>query len=158
VNMIAETIDLPVLLKKVTASFDKLAARKNITLDARLDHEGFLIKGDSVFLTEIAENLLSNALKFSYPGKTVQVTITESDAGIQLCVQDEGPGVTMEDHDKLFQKFQRLSAQPTDGERSTGLGLSIVKKYVELMNGKVWCESGAGKGAKFCVEFPRLKP
>jgi len=54
---------------------------------------------------------------------------------------------------RLFQKYQRLQAQPTNGESSTGLGLSIVKKYVEAMKGKVWCESEFGKGSKFIVEF-----
>lgn len=155
VNMVEETIDLPALLKKVTSSFDKLAARKKITINTSLNFEGLTITGDSLFLTEIMENLLSNALKFSHYGKTVYVSVSESTSTIKICVKDEGPGLTNEDHAKLFQKFQRLSAQATDSERSTGLGLSIVKKYTELMNGKVWCESEAGKGATFYVEFPK---
>ena len=69
-------------------------------------------------------------------------------------VQDEGPGLSAEDQKKLFGKFARLSAKPTGGEHSTGLGLSIVKKMVEAMNGKVWCESELGRGATFIVEFP----
>lgn len=69
-------------------------------------------------------------------------------------VQDEGQGLTEEDKTKLFGKFARLSAQPTDGEHSTGLGLSIVKRMVDAMQGRVWCESEAGKGATFFVELP----
>ena len=61
-------------------------------------------------------------------------------------MQDEGPGLSAEDQKKLFGKFARLSAKPTGGEHSTGLGLSIVKKMVEAMNGKVWCESELGQG------------
>jgi signal transduction histidine kinase len=57
----------------------------------------------------------------------------------------------------LFKKFQRLSAKPTAGESSIGLGLSIVKKYVEMMQGEIRCESIAGKGSNFIVEFPKLK-
>ena len=57
----------------------------------------------------------------------------------------------------LFQQFSKLSSRPTAGESSTGLGLSIVKKYVELMNGKVWCESEEGKGASFFVRFKETK-
>lgn len=155
VNMISEIIDLPALLKKVTNSFDKLASRKNIIIETALDQQGLTINADSVFLTEIMENLISNALKFSSHGKKVCVTVSECESFVRMCVRDEGPGLTDDDKQKLFQKFQRLSAQPTDGERSTGLGLSIVKKYTEMMNGKVWCESEAGKGAMFCVEFPR---
>jgi signal transduction histidine kinase len=73
-------------------------------------------------------------------------------------VQDEGPGISAEDMQKMFGKFARLSAQPTGGEHSTGLGLSIVKKLVEAMQGKVWCESApetGRKGATFVVELPK---
>ena len=61
-----------------------------------------------------------------------------------------------EDKPKLSQKFQKLHARPTDGENSTGLGLFIVKKYVEAMTGKVWCESESGKGTRFIFEFKKL--
>jgi signal transduction histidine kinase len=76
---------------------------------------------------------------------------------IRIEVQDEGPGLSEADKAKLFGKFTRLSARPTGGEHSTGLGLSIVKKLVEAMNGRVWCESELGKsipGATFIVELP----
>jgi signal transduction histidine kinase len=68
-------------------------------------------------------------------------------------VRDEGPGLTEEDKKKLFGKYQRLSAMPTGNESSTGLGLSIVKKFVDVMNGEIWCESEHGKGASFFVRF-----
>jgi signal transduction histidine kinase len=74
---------------------------------------------------------------------------------IRIEVQDEGPGLTNEDKDKIFGKFTRLSAKPTAGEHSTGLGLSIVKKMVEGMNGKVWVESEFGKGATFILLLPK---
>ena len=70
-------------------------------------------------------------------------------------MRDEGPGLTDEDKGRLFGKFQRLSARPTGGESSTGLGLSIVKQLVELHAGRVWAESdGPGAGARFHVELP----
>jgi signal transduction histidine kinase len=73
---------------------------------------------------------------------------------LRIEVADEGPGISEEDKKKLFGKFARLSARPTGGEHSTGLGLSIVKKMVEAMNGRVWCESELGKGSTFIVELP----
>lgn len=72
---------------------------------------------------------------------------------IRLEVADEGPGLTDKDKQQLFRKFTRLSAQPTSGEQSTGLGLNIVKKLVDAMKGRVWCESEQDKGATFIVEF-----
>ena len=68
---------------------------------------------------------------------------------------DEGPGLNADDIKKLFKPFQRLSTQPTAGEKSIGLGLSIVKKYVDLMGGRVWCESEPGKGANFILTFQK---
>ena len=75
---------------------------------------------------------------------------------VRLEVQDEGQGISEADMTKLFGKFARLSARPTGGEHSTGLGLSIVKKMVEAMQGRVWCESELGKGATFVVELPSV--
>jgi len=103
---------------------------------------------------QVLENLVSNAIKYSPPGKNIFVRLKQHPQGVRMEVQDEGPGLSAEDQKKLFGKFARLSAKPTGGEHSTGLGLSIVKKMVEAMNGKVWCESELGRGATFIVEFP----
>jgi signal transduction histidine kinase len=86
----------------------------------------------------------------------VYVRLYTDDTWLHLEVHDEGPGLSVADHARLFGKFQRLSARPTGGEPSSGLGLSFVKKYVELMHGKVWCESEKGKGATFLVQLPLL--
>jgi signal transduction histidine kinase len=83
--------------------------------------------------------------------------VSEERDRVRVEVRDSGPGLTEEDMSLLFKKFQRLSAKPTDGENSTGLGLSIVKKYVELMGGRVWCVSEYGDGANFIVEFEKSR-
>jgi signal transduction histidine kinase len=114
------------------------------------------IAASSVHLEKTLYNLVSNALKFSQNGTAITIECTTAPNNtIQIRVSDQGPGLTEEDKSKLFGKFMRLSARPTAGEHSTGLGLSIVKKLVEAMNGKVWCESTLGKGATFYVEFPK---
>ncbi len=109
---------------------------------------------DRSVTVQILDNLVSNALKFSPAGKAIRVRVSQAQEGILCEVQDEGPGLSVEDQHQLFGKFARLSAQPTGGENSTGLGLSIVKKLVEAMNGSVWCESQLGHGAKFAVRLP----
>jgi signal transduction histidine kinase len=125
-----------------------------------------------VLLPQVLDNLISNALKYSPHGKNVFVRITKTEVQtvndddesvrvfsyIRFAVQDEGPGLSALDKEKLFQKFTRLSARPTGGEYTTGLGLSIVKKMVEAMHGRVWCESEFGKGATFIVELPMNPP
>ena len=103
---------------------------------------------------QVLDNLVSNAVKYSPPGRNIFVRLNQAAEAIRCQVQDEGPGLSAEDQKKLFGKFARLSAKPTAGEPATGLGLSIVKKMVEAMNGRVWCESEPGQGATFVVEFP----
>jgi two-component system sensor histidine kinase/response regulator len=109
---------------------------------------------DPSVIVQVLENLVSNAIKYSPPGKRIQVRLFKADGAVRCEVQDEGPGLSAEDQKKLFGKFARLSAKPTGGEPSTGLGLSIVKKMVEAMNGKVRCESELGRGATFVVTLP----
>jgi signal transduction histidine kinase len=123
--------------------------------------------GDPNILYQILENLVSNAVKYSPSMRSVWVRVVASEVSalggspqngiqhyIRMEIQDEGPGLSADDKSKLFSKFARLSAQPTGGEHSTGLGLSIVKKLVEAMHGRVWCESKLGKGSTFIVEMP----
>lgn len=156
VNLQLEDIDMNVLVKRIVNSFDKAAAKKEITLSFHSTPSPVIVKGDVVYMTEVIENLLSNAIKFSRRKKSVIVEMRVDDLHTLLQVRDEGPGLTEDDKQKIFQKFQRLSAQPTEGERSTGLGLSIVKKYTELMNGRVWFESELGIGTSFNLEFPNI--
>jgi signal transduction histidine kinase len=112
------------------------------------------VLADATVLTQVIENLISNAVKYSPPGRNIFVRLEKLPEAVRCQVQDEGPGLSAEDQKKLFGKFARLSAKPTGGEHSTGLGLSIVKKMVEAMHGRVWCESELGKGARFVVELP----
>jgi signal transduction histidine kinase len=148
--------DVGKVLNAVCAEFKDFAAVKSITLRVEApESEEFFANADAPMLREVLENLLSNAVKYSPQGKTVVVRLKASNDYIRVEVQDEGEGISSEDMTKLFGKFARLSARPTGGEHSTGLGLSIVKKMVEAMHGRVWCESELGKGATFIVELPQ---
>jgi signal transduction histidine kinase len=113
------------------------------------------VEADVGYITQIVENLLSNAIKFSPARKNIFIDVAGNDDKVTVMVKDEGPGMTEDDKKKLFNKYQKLSARPTANESSTGLGLSIVKKFVEAMNGRIWCESEEGKGVSFFVEFAK---
>lgn len=122
------------------------------------DDEIAFIMSDSIRLHEIIDNLVSNAIKYSPMGKTITIkTLLPEENGkkeiIRLIVKDEGPGLNDDDMKKIFGQFQKLSARPTAGEASSGLGLSIVKKLVELHNAGIYVESEVGKGSSFIVEF-----
>jgi signal transduction histidine kinase len=103
----------------------------------------------------VLENFTSNAIKYSPSGTTITARVLASPETIRFEVQDEGPGLTDEDKQKLFGFFQRLSARPTGGESSHGVGLAITKRVVDLHNGKIWAESEVGKGTTFIVMLPR---
>lgn len=110
---------------------------------------------DGPKIREVMDNLVSNAVKYSPKGSEVTVQLQHAGSDMVLfSVKDHGPGISEKDMPKLFGRFQKLSARPTGGESSTGLGLSIVKTIVELHQGKVWCESKPGKGSIFKVEIP----
>jgi signal transduction histidine kinase len=93
-------------------------------------------------------------VKYSPLGKQISLVLTESDGMVRVAVSDEGVGFTDEDKKLLFQKFARLSARPTAGESSTGLGLSITKKIIDHMGGSIRLESERGKGSTFILEIP----
>lgn len=150
-----EVLDVLHLLEGVVQDYRLRAEAKHITLMTSSNADTVIWSLDSEFFESVLDNLLSNAVKYSPLGGVVLVRLASDSSRLRIEIQDEGAGISPEDMKKLFGKFVRLSARPTGGEHSTGLGLSIVKKMVEAMNGKVWCESEEGKGTTFIVELPR---
>jgi len=146
-------VDLKQVTEQVISALKVQSDNKKIGIVADLDEVSASL--DRSLTVQIIDNLISNAIKFSNHNTKVNVTLKEEKQTIRFEIEDEGPGIMEEDKPRLFQKFQKLNAQPTGGESSSGLGLSIVKKYVEAMKGKVWCESEFGKGARFIVEFKK---
>jgi signal transduction histidine kinase/ligand-binding sensor domain-containing protein len=155
INLNCEKMDFEQILQEVFTNFKSVANGKKIKL--KLESRSIYGIADRNYLIQIFENLLSNAIKFSPPNRKVRTRLEEQNGEIRISFIDEGPGLSPEDIKKLFKPFQRLSTQPTAGEKSTGLGLSIVKKYVDIMGGRVWCESEPGKGANFIVTFRKIK-
>ncbi len=153
INLDFEVLDVRELLVPVEKLFETKAEEKNIRLYFESDVDEPLIKVDRSYMIQVMENLVSNALKFSPSHRNVFIRIFEVEEWVHISVRDEGPGIPENEFDNLFKKYKKLSPRPTAGEQSIGLGLSIVKKYVEVMGGKVWCESKSGKGSEFFVAF-----
>lgn len=105
-------------------------------------------------LTRILDNLVSNAIKFSNIGSKVFITVHTTVDHLVFKVQDEGPGIGEDDKVHLFKKFKKLSARPTAGEPSTGLGLSIVKSLIDRLKGSITVESELRKGTTFIISIP----
>jgi signal transduction histidine kinase len=114
-----------------------------------------LIEGDYDRLWEALDNLVNNAIKYTPPGGDIDIVVKPNSQEALIEVRDSGLGLSPQDLGRLFGRFARLSAQPTGGESSTGLGLSIVKKIVDLHGGSVRAESpGPQRGSTFTVSLP----
>ena len=155
VHLDYEILDVNEILTSLERVFASKAKSKNIKLEISTNCDEPLIKADRNYLIQVLENLISNALKFSPFDKRIQIKVREIDSSILIAVKDEGPGIPKSEFHQLFKKYNKLTPKPTDGEQSIGLGLSIVKKYVEVMNGKVWCRRDLETGAEFIVEFQK---
>lgn len=140
------------LLKKVNA-YVPAAESKNIHLHiTRIENE--VVHMDADYLSRIIDNLITNAIKFSSRNSTVDVAAGKSNNHIWISIKDQGQGFSDKDKRDLFQKFKKLSSQPTAGESSNGLGLAIVKTLVDRMKGSIELNSEKGKGSEFIVHLP----
>jgi two-component system sensor histidine kinase/response regulator len=148
-------VNLVEVATAVMLQYEETARQKKISLQADFPAGAVTVLADVSALDQILGNLISNALKFSPPDKQVFLSIRPSDNYAECIVRDEGPGFTAEDKARMFRRYGRLSARPTGGEPSTGLGLSIVRKLVQAMDGELMCESDPGLGATFTVRLPR---
>ena len=154
ISLRREPVDLAALAADVAEANRPLAQGKGQTIALDLPGQLFIC-GDAERLREAIDNLVSNAIKYSYAGGAIAITVTRDAAETVCAVTDHGPGLSPEDATRLFGRFQRLSAKPTGGEGSTGLGLSIVKRIAELHGGRAEAASaGPGQGATFSVRFP----
>ena len=123
---------------------------KNLELDLELDE--CMYRGNRDLLAHVWRNLIENAIKFSPEGSVIGIRLTQEDGMIRVTVSDQGPGISPEDRDRIFEKFYQ-------GDRSrsmsgNGLGLSLVKRIAGLHNGTIRVESEPGKGAVFTVRLP----
>ncbi len=132
-----------------------IADKKNIQISFEQDTP-ITLKTDSEHLTRILDNLISNALKFSPKDKKVFINLEQHKNQVIISVKDQGPGISPEDQKKMFKKFQKLSAKPTGGETSTGLGLSIIKVLTQRLQGSIDYDTILGKGTTFKLKLPSL--
>ena len=149
-----EPIDVKAKLSLLLAGYQETLKQKSIQLQIDLPNQAAFALADRAALTQILDNLISNAIKYSPCGARIHVSVTASAGAVTVRVQDEGAGVPLDEVERLFQKFTKLSTKPTAGESSSGLGLAIARKLVKLLHGDIWYEHHPGKGATFVIELP----
>jgi len=160
--------NLSALVEQTAAQFEPQAKLKGQTFIMQIESDCYA-EVNSALIKSVLENLISNAIKYSHEGSRIWIEVCKKDMPdtsssqsakstgkwIRIAVKDEGQGLSEEDMKHLFGRFQRLSAVPTGGESSTGLGLYITRQIVKRHGGRIWAESeGKGKGAAFFIELP----
>lgn len=149
-----QEIDVLHLLKLIKQDFELRLQKKHLNLKISCNTTT-LVLGDPKRLQEAFENLLANAIKYSYPHTEIQINISEADENLLIEFKDEGQGLSESDMGKLFVKFAKLSSTPVDKDYSNGMGLSVARVLIELHKGKIWATSeGKEAGASFYIALP----
>ena len=155
-------ISMGELLERVQRMLASLVQKKEHQLEVRIDKEFPVVYADERKLQQILLNLLSNAIKFT-PEKGKISVVVESLKGergeetLQVSVSDSGLGIEKKDLETIFEAFQQADSSYTKVHQGTGLGLALVKKFVELQGGRIRVESAPGKGARFTFSIPSIK-
>lgn len=147
-----EATDLNELVESVFEQLSSLAKDKRQELELKLEPL-FLVEIDGVLIQEVILNLVENAIKYTPAGGTITLSTTEVEDSVIFTVEDNGPGIPPEDQEKIFEKFFRGKAHQ-NATKGTGLGLFLVKYFVELHHGKVLFESGPGQGVRAGFSIP----
>jgi two-component system, sensor histidine kinase and response regulator len=147
-------VNLTEIATAAVGQYQEAARRKKIKIQTDFPAEAVIARADISALDQVLDNLISNAIKFSPPDKQIFVSVRVVETRAECVVRDEGPGFTVEDRAMMFRRYGRLSARPTGGEPSTGLGLSIVRKLVLAMGGELECDSNPGWGTAFIIRLP----
>ena len=153
-EVLRERISSSSMVKEVYDRYKSEALSKKLEFFFDPGKKEVVLETDHLMLLQVLENLVSNAIKFSEEGGLVVLSSQVEEKEVVFHVKDEGPGFTKTDLKGMYSPFKKLSAKPTAGEVSTGLGLSIVKKCVEELGGKIQVETEEGKGTNFMVALP----
>jgi len=149
-----EELDLASFIEEVKNSIHPLASSKNVAIETDFDPGLGNIRADRAKLKQILYNLLSNAIKFTPRGGKVSLDTRKKDGVAEIRVTDNGIGIPLESHRKIFQPFVQGDSSSAKEYKGVGLGLYIVKNFVELHGGEVWVNSEPGKGSTFTFTLP----
>jgi signal transduction histidine kinase len=146
--------DLAPLVRRACNYYQRIADRKNIFIVCESPSYLPPVWTDPVAVAAVLDNLLPNAIKYSFPGKKIWVQVRGEKTSVTCSVRDEGPGLSEQDQAKLYQRGVQLSSVATGGEPSSGYGLAVAKELMDKLGGELWCKSTFGAGACFSFRLP----
>ena len=156
--LLFEPASLVEIAEGVCVAYRDIARNKRVRIAWKVPAKRDRVLTDRVAAGAVLDNLLSNALKYSQPGKAISLTITIQGDQVLCSVRDHGPGLSEADQAKLFQRGVPLTARPTAGEASTGYGLAIANDLAKALGGQLSCTSALGEGSVFTFSLPLAKP
>jgi two-component system phosphate regulon sensor histidine kinase PhoR len=130
------------------------ASRRQISFEIDVPPGLPTIRGDSILLHDVLQNLLDNAIQYTPPGGRIQVSVTPGEREAIVTVVDTGIGIPLAEQERIFERFYRVDAARSREAGGTGLGLSIAKHIVEAHGGRLWVESAVGHGSNFSFSIP----
>ena len=148
-----QNVNLNTIIANIHSSYKNRLFAKNQQLVLQIPDFEVIVQSNKDYLFQVIENLVSNASKFSESNKNVYIILEKESNSWAIKVKDEGPGIKDEDKNKVFKKFTKLSNKPTNGEDSSGLGLSIVKKICDLLGHHISFESQVNIGTIFSISI-----
>lgn len=160
VELQPEMVAMPEIATGICAVMKGVTSQKQIEIELQVDGDVPRIEADATLVKQILYNLLSNAVKFSPPNSRVTVAVRNApksvlgSPAVEIAVRDHGVGIDAKDHDIIFQEFAQAPGVRRDGVEGTGLGLSLVKRFVDMHGGEVHVVSASGKGSTFSVFLP----
>lgn len=154
-NVEVENIDMHEFLTELVAGYQEQAKQNGLTLDLALPHAALTLRSGKLYVREILQNLITNALKYTREGG-VTVKATATDAGVSVSVHDTGIGIKKQEQDKIFDKFWRSEDYRTRETNGTGLGLYVTVKLLELLHADIDITSKLNHGSTFTANFPNL--
>jgi signal transduction histidine kinase len=141
------------VVETVRAATESLVQNKKLTLTTSVDESLPVGLGDEQRLTQVLLNLVGNAIKFTDAGE-VSIAAAARNGHFAVSVTDTGPGIPLDQQDRIFEQFHQVDSSNTKAKGGTGLGLAIAKQIVEMHGGRIWVESTLGKGSNFQMELP----
>ncbi|NPE28063.1 PAS domain-containing protein [Methanococcoides sp. SA1] len=149
-----EEFEVSSAIEEVSILFASIAEKKRIEITADIADNNIVVEADKIKFKQILYNLLSNSIKFTDQGGSVTIGAKISEDLVHISVKDSGIGISPEDQDKLFNPFFQADSSSTRKYGGTGLGLALIKKFVEMHGGEIWVESEVGKGSIFTFTIP----
>lgn len=153
-------VDVAALVRNQLAAFGHKASEKKVSMDLQClcpDGDGITFKTDPEWLQKIVSNLLANAIEFCDEGKSVTLRAWRDNVHLNIAITDEGPGIPEADRKKVFDRFVQLDAGVRKRHKGHGLGLSIVKALVEMLNGSIKLTANEGTGCVFTVSLAEIE-